>query len=196
VVVGHRCPCPQFESDWWQSVLLPAHWQKAAILSGISEGLLPITQRVDCGRSTDVTGWEPLKGAGQSPEVLEATRQEYQSRLAGLRVGGYPCRAFEELLALAQREGLRVCVVMMPEGPAMRSWYVAEPRRQLEEFVQATCARHDAALIDARDWLPEESFRDSHHLYPPGAQQFSRQLGAELARQLAGAVNVERDLSR
>jgi hypothetical protein len=34
-------------------------------------------------------------------------------------------------------------------------------------------------LIDARTWVPDEEFRDAHHLLCPGAERFTDRLGKE-----------------
>jgi hypothetical protein len=36
-----------------------------------------------------------------------------------------------------------------------------------------------AAVLDAREWMPEEDFADSHHLLAPGGRRFSVRLAEE-----------------
>ncbi|MGE3805206.1 MAG: hypothetical protein AB7K24_11085 [Gemmataceae bacterium] len=174
------------DAEWWSTVLLPAYHQRATIMSKLYPSLLQPIYRRDWGQAGDDTGWEPLKGSGQSPAVLAATRGEFEPKLAQLAPGGLPARAFAETLTLARQAGCAVVVVFMPEGPAMRSWYRPESAGQLEQLVRTECARVGASVIDARAWLPEESFRDSHHLYPPGAAEFGQRFGAALAARLHG----------
>ena len=47
------------------------------------------------------------------------------------------------------------------------------------------CGRLDLTDFQAREWMPEEAFLDSHHLLPESAAQFSRRLGAALVPLIA-----------
>jgi hypothetical protein len=42
--------------------------------------------------------------------------------------------------------------------------------------LKAFVATLDAEVIDAREWLPDEQFRDSHHMFTAGAEAFTDRL--------------------
>ena len=83
-------------------------------------------------------------------------------------------------------------LVLMPEGPSFRALYPARAWPEVRAWVGSLSARQAAPLVDARAWLPEEEFLDSHHLLPGGAARFTRRLGREfllpLLRRCGGAL--------
>ena len=87
-----------------------------------------------------------------------------------------------------------MALVLMPEGPAFRSWYSPEALRDAKNWVEQLGRDNDAPVIDAREWLAkEEDFTDSVHLVWDGANRFTDRLGQEiiipLLRNQSGAVN-------
>jgi hypothetical protein len=93
-------------------------------------------------------------------------------------------RALRDLLAEAKAHNVRAVLVRTPEGATFRSWHPPERRSELDAYVRALAADFAVPVIDARDWLEESEFYDSHHMLQSGADAFTarfvRELGAAL----------------
>jgi hypothetical protein len=123
------------------------------------------------------------------PRALRQAFREHGATLAAFRVGAEHVRDAEELLADVRDAGATAVVLVMPEGPAFRSWYRPGAWEEFEAALRGLCSRGGAAFVSARDWLDEEAFSDSHHLRVAGAEHFSRRFGAEvLLPALRGSV--------
>ncbi len=118
-----------------------------------------------------------------SPEVcqqcLRIAREQYRDVLRGFRLGGSAPRALRDFLELCRREDITRRLVIMPEGAEFRAMYPPEVWRQIEDFLAQLSRDCDAPLIDARLWLADEQFLDSHHPLPCGAVIFSERLARE-----------------
>src|SRR5262249_35831439 len=97
----------------------------------------------------------------------------------GFRVGGPPCQSLRELLELSRREGIDAALVLMPEGTEFRSWYPSGAWASVQSFLTDLSREYAAPIINAREWVPDTDFLDSHHLLPRGANTFTTRLGRE-----------------
>ncbi len=180
-----------WRADWWQAWPVPCHTHRFAIMSRLAPGLLPSQVRLDWFRGADDTGWVKPPWPDVTPEryraALERTRVEYAYYLNGFRLGGPSPPALREMLDLCREERLPATLVLMPEGSDFRGWYSAAAWGQVEGFLAELRADYGVGVVDARAWVPDEEFADSHHLTPKGAERFSERLGREvLAPQFAG----------
>ena len=72
----------------------------------------------------------------------------------------------------------------MPEGPTFRSFYSPDARAEIDRCLEQVCKDFHVPLVDARGWMPETAFFDSHHLLPPGAVTFTQRLEREVLNPL------------
>jgi hypothetical protein len=154
---------------------------RLGILNALAPALLPRSE------ATGATLAERLR-PDPFPETLpEEVRQmareyaqvQYSGTLAEFRLGGRGCRALRELLASARQGGVRAALVLMPEGPAFRSWYPPHVWPEVQGWVERAAREERALVVNAREWIGEEAFTDSHHLLPGGARKFTERLGRE-----------------
>ena len=99
--------------------------------------------------------------------------------LANYHPGGPACEALRELLTLCRDRNIPVRMVLMPEGGDFRSWFPQPGLERLMVFLNTTGAEFNAPLVNAREWLPDEHFYDSHHMFAAGAEAFSDRLVRE-----------------
>lgn len=85
-------------------------------------------------------------------------------------------RTMNEILELCRREGIHVVVLLTPEGSEFQSWYSAESLRVLDSYCTELRRRYGVEIVDARNWLAEEDFIDSHHCHLRGAEKFTNLL--------------------
>ena len=95
--------------------------------------------------------------------------------------------AIRESVDLCRANGAEVRFLLTPEGPGFRAAYAAGARESFESFVQRFAAELQVEVIDARDWLTDDDFSDSHHPLAGGASKFTARFSREiLARWVAG----------
>jgi hypothetical protein len=172
-------------ADWWRAAVVPIYAHRVVILSELLPVLLPRPLRVECCRDMDDSGWLSLRLAPQyltaehRRRTLEETREEWAPVLRRLTTGGQGMRALRELLTLADREGMASAMVLMPEGPVLRGCYPPATWKRVYASLEALGREFRSPIINARDWVGEDDFTDSHHLLPGGATKFTERLGRE-----------------
>jgi hypothetical protein len=131
----------------------------------------------------------PVVSAERTAALLQWTRDGYVPPLQQFAIKPEATRAYDELLCECRRDGVPVVLVLTPEGDLFRSWY---PPRALAE-IDAWCAdihwRQGVQVVDARRWLAEEDFVDSHHVVLRGMRKFTVRLNDEVLRPM-----VEREM--
>jgi hypothetical protein len=93
-------------------------------------------------------------------------------------------RATRDLLDLCRREGIGVALFLSPEGSSFRQLYSAEARAAVERFCAGLSRDFKVPVVDARNWLPDSAFSDSHHTLLAGARTFTQRLGREVIQPL------------
>jgi hypothetical protein len=185
IVIRHGFAADQVQERWWKSVLLPAYTLRFQLLSRISASWLPWQVRFDWSRGADECGW----GAMMNQAVNLQDRQkgiaraygEYAPVLADLKPGGPAVGALRELLAHCKDCGIPVRLVLMPEGSEFRRLYPPHVTDRLTRFLaELTAEAGVPPVVDARAWLPDEHFYDSHHMLAAGAVAFSDRLTREV----------------
>jgi len=90
-------------------------------------------------------------------------------------------RAFRDTIREATDHGIRVVLLRSPEGPLFRSWYSPEAQARFDEYIARVSREHGVPVLDARLWLDEEDFYDSHHALKPGAEKFTLRFTKEMS---------------
>jgi hypothetical protein len=140
----------------------------------------------------DPWGWVAVRAEASSPAGVQRTARDFQQTLQYAAVAPRQAKALRHALSLCRREKLPVAILLMPEGPAFRSWYAPETKAHWDTFLHNLCREYGVQLIDAREWLPsEDSFVDSHHLVPEGARAFTRRLTREVIQELLREAKAE-----
>ncbi len=173
---------------WWQAALVPAYGLRFNILSRVLPRWLPLHLRQNWAGATDVSGWRPYftNAAGRHDRArsIEIMREKFSPYLAGFRLGGPTCAALRELLGLCRAEGIPASLVLMPEGTDFRSWYTPRAWGQIQAFLDGLRAEFGVAVVNAREWVADDGFSDSHHLLEAGSTAFTDRLGDEVIRRL------------
>ncbi|MGL6072879.1 MAG: DUF1574 family protein [Fimbriiglobus sp.] len=182
----------QVRDRYWRSALFPVSNLRFQLVSRLIPSWLPFQFRFDWSRGADDHGW----GATPVQVVDPATREkslaranaEYAPLLADYTPEGEACRALEAILDECQRRKIPVRLVLMPEGPTFRSWFPEVGYARLLAYLGKLARDKGVSLLVAREWLTEDAFYDSHHMFAAGAEDFSRRLAREV---LAPALRAE-----
>ncbi|HZY83656.1 MAG TPA: hypothetical protein VFE78_02390 [Gemmataceae bacterium] len=168
--------------DWLMARLAPAYGFRQDLQSVLSP---PGTVLRPVYLPHDPWGWrlpEPL-----TPELIAGVRgvahSLYPESLRRFRLGEGECRAMRGLLDLCRQEHVPVVLVLTPEGSGFRAWYSPEARAAPRRLLAELRAAYGVRVLDATEWLPDDSFLDGHHVTPAGAAAYTERLLAEL-RQL------------
>jgi len=92
-------------------------------------------------------------------------------------------RALRDLLAEGRQYNIQVVFLLMPDHSVVRSWY-ASIQGQFLPYLRRLSVEHQAPIVDARTWQPDEDIPDCAHLSPKGARAFSERFGRDVYRPL------------
>ena len=109
-----------------------------------------------------------------------AVRAEYSDELARMVVRPGADRALRDTLAEAADRGVQAVLMRSPEGQAFRSWYDPAGLARFDDYLNGVARTFGVPVIDARDWLAETDFFDSHHPLRRGGDKFTARLAREL----------------
>jgi hypothetical protein len=168
-------------SEWREATCNPWSGFRFQLLARVEPKWLPpgiVQHRADIGESGGWGPWDPVLPAIRAQRV-EEVKQAYGSQLHALRFEGPHVKAFEELLRECESDGVRVIVVAPPEGSEFRSLYPPEALDRLAEFEERLRREFGIRVLDARMWLPDEAFADSHHVLRAYAGPYTRRLAVD-----------------
>lgn len=175
--------------DWWRMQCMPCFALRFALLSRCAPGWPPWRARRDIWQDLDRSGWmiypHTILNAMEQRRAREFARGQYAPAFADFRITSVADRPLRDLLALCRRQGIKATLLLMPEGPEFQSWYPPHAWAEVDAYLACLSREYDATRIDARSWLPETAFFDSHHLHPDGATAFTQCLARELPKLVA-----------
>jgi hypothetical protein len=170
--------------NWCLTRLTPCYTHRIGIVTRYAHNLLPLEDRPHDWRRMDCSGWKPYPREAVNPvryrQGVEHARREYAGPLCHFHISTGPDRALREMLAISRRRNIRALLLLMPEGSEFRSWYPPGSRSLIVRYLAALSLEYGVAIIDARKWMADRYFFDSHHLLPRGATQFTQRLGEQV----------------
>lgn len=173
-------------SRWLEARLVPWYTNRFHLLSRF----MPSWVNQDDGpdrhwRKLDPEGWLALyQTATSESRRLGAERESaaYEAQFEHFRITDRANRALRDALALCQSQGTEVILILMPEGGEFRSWYTPEARQLGRSYLAQLAEEFAVPVIDARAWMADADFCDSHHLLAGAATAFSKRFGREVLR--------------
>jgi hypothetical protein len=180
-VCRYGFPSAETRGEWREATFNPWFGFRFQLLARIQPKWLPpgiVQHRRDIGETGGWGPWDPVPPEIARQRVAEV-KEAYGSQLHAIHLSGPHVEAFEELLRECRRDGVRVAVVLPPEGSEFRSWYPPHVQVALDQFVNRLRTDHGVVVLDARSWLPDEAFVDSHHVVRSWAGPYSRRLARE-----------------
>jgi hypothetical protein len=182
-VVAHGYPVDKFRegeriADW-----APIYGLRLPLLGRYFSSWSPWNLRFDSSRNSDETGWMRPVFDPVTPEQYERgvdwAGKEYAAVLQTLRLDGPAAASVGKAIAACRSANVPVHAIILPEGTAFRAMYPPKALAMLSAFTQPL----DCPLIDARLWLSDDSFSDSHHMVSAGSREFTRRLGETILQQ-------------
>ncbi len=171
-------------SEWIEAQVAPSYAHRSALLSRFGRAWVVEKAGADHTiRSLDRRGWwspRTTTDADYDRAVLARMLAHYTPILAKFETRERPDRALRATLDLCHREQIEATVVFLPEGDLFRKCYPPEALTKIDVYLDRLRRDYGVAVIDARDWVAEAAFMDSHHLFPEGAARFTARLGAAM----------------
>jgi hypothetical protein len=184
---------------WGLNRLVPCFSFRFRILSSLApEWLPPSSREYDFANAHDRQGWlstAPAVSAARQSRMLQEARKEYHALLHDLTIHQSADRALRELLKLCRSRGIRVALYIMPEGNVFQSWYSPVAKSTVDMYLNVLCREFHVPFIDARDWIDEREFYDSHHLMRRGAREFSKRMGQVALQDIVAHPECKRALA-
>lgn len=174
----------ELRRKWAAIQWLPWYYQRHNLQNNFFRKWVPQHQRGGVWELTDRHGWEGNLserhgGGAYTPEVqLQSARHNLRAMHLSPIDETFP-RAYREVLATCQREKIAVVMVNMPQTNCFRREIEPELKARVEARFGALSRDSGVPIIDAREWVPDDGFRDAFHLIPPGSEIFSRRLERE-----------------
>ncbi len=185
---------------WGLGRLLPCYRHPAELRALAGLGNPAWGGAADYPGPLDGHGWHPRPDDISPEERQRATAMalgQYDAFCASPQVAAEPVRALEALLERCRREGIPVELVLMPEGKAFRALYTPEITTALKGLFARLQERWGVTIVNARDWVDDAGFWDTHHMLVSGARQFTEHFGREpLARALRALSRRTRDAEK
>jgi hypothetical protein len=170
---------------WLEAFVVPSYSYRSAMFGRYAPAWVTGTPAADHTlRNLDRWGfWSPRAEAlPEFDHVLRARMLEhYRPILAEAEMRAAPDRALRAILDICRRQRIRASVVFLPEGDAFRNCYPPGTLTKVDDYLRRIQRECHVSLIDARTWVGESAFMDSHHLFPVGATVFTARLGREIA---------------
>jgi hypothetical protein len=185
VVIRHGFDAEKVHDRYWRTTLLPAYALRFQLMSRLSPSWVPVHLQTRWSQDADECGWGKMQNQTITPpdrqKGIARAYAEYAPVLADLHPGGPAAGALRELLGLCKERHIPVRLVLLPEGSEFRRMYPAPVQDRLKTFFDELTAEAGLPpVVDARGWLADEAFFDSHHMFAAGAEAFSDRLAREV----------------
>jgi hypothetical protein len=182
-VVQRYSAAADLRRTWGLDCWLPAYRHRLTMLNYLAHPLVPCEDQIPTwGGAIDDRFWAalPPRQPDDLRQHLHQVKAQFGPELKRFAPGPSSLQAFEELLQLLHREGIRATVVLTPQGRTMRSLYPAEALQRFVTRLSQLTRQYDGAFLNAFDWLEEDKFGDSIHATVAGAELFSTRLAGEV----------------
>src|SRR5262249_18261809 len=126
----------------------------------------------------EANGWMVSEGrAWDTPQrkekVVAESKRGFFPLLQLFRIDPRADRATRAVLDTCRARGIPVLLLLMPEDSEFRSWYTRQGEERLQAYLGELKQTYGVRVTDARAWLGDDVFFDSHHLNLSGARKLS-----------------------
>lgn len=176
---------PSYAGDWLQARAASVYDSRFTVRSWLCPAWVPWSERHDyVWTNTDAGGWlemppatDPAAARAHAAEVDGAAMRQFTVHPDG-------DRAIRQTLARCASETIGAAVVLMPEAAWFRELYRGDAEQRLRSYAATLERECGVPVIDARDWCPDDEFRDGSHLLAAGAARFTERYGRDVVSTL------------
>lgn len=187
-----------------QRLVWPPLRESTQISRLIRSGLFAIQQRWPLRQVRDRASFEIMPGEltpllEQNPKLVERWSEQelasFRNRLAADEFGGLDPRLYAHprhlsslryILEHGARQSPVVIALILPETAFVRE-QLTPPGDAAMHQVLREAASDRIHVVDRRERFPDADFADLYHMLPGPRVEFSREIGAEISKLLAGA---------
>jgi hypothetical protein len=181
-VCNYGFPAAETNKQWREATFNPWFGCRFHLLARAVRNWLPpgaVTYHPQAG---SLGGWNPWAPLTPSAAALASiwVRKTYEPELPSVKFTGPHMKAFEDLLNECKAAGIAVAVVVPPEGSTFRSWYPERVNAELEVLLDRLRRDYGILAVDARTWLDDRAFADTHHVLGDWAKPYTERLTREV----------------
>ena len=180
--VKYGYPEAETRKEWREATFNPWWGARFQLLARIKRLWLPtgvVTYQKDAGK---LGGWNPW--TAYPPHLyrqrVNEVKRAYEPQLQVINFAGPHVAAIEDLLRECKAAGVHVAMVIPPEGSEFRSWYPERVNVELKALIDRLRMTHGVLIADARQWLPDQAFADTHHVVRQWAKPYTERLVREV----------------
>jgi hypothetical protein len=179
VLRRYRLDRPHLARDVALAEVTPFYSRRCWLIHAVAPELLPGSPETTSALLERLAP-PPLPPLEQVPLWRETMRPALQSYVKTVTVGGRGYEALAELVRSCREVGVPAALMLIPEGPELRSWYGPGAWDPFQAWLEQLSRDAAAPIFNAREWIDDENdFLDSHHLLPSGAARFTERLGRD-----------------
>jgi hypothetical protein len=172
---------PHVRRKWLCSAAVPLDHFRLNLVSELTPDLLTPEFRLG-DPNLDASGQARVDDQAPPPEIrargIDYARKEYAHSLQDFQPG--PAVVWlRELLNSSRADGVPAVMLLTPEGPAFRASYGPGVWQNVEQCLDRVVAETKTPMINARKWLGEDDFHDSHHPIRSAALRYTDRLARE-----------------
>jgi hypothetical protein len=165
---------------------LASEWAYARTRLSAPSRLLNIFDPLDDHRDLGPYGdWRAYDIQPATPELhqqrINAQRHMIGKNLKTIHARPGAARALADSMAMCREHGIELILLRTPEGPVVRSWYDPEKLAAFDQWIVELANQNNVRIVDARNWLTENDFKDSHHPTRDGAVKFTERFIREVS---------------
>lgn len=174
---------------WLRFQLVPWFWQRGILMSYFAPDWgKPEQFTENFWAETDEWGWRDVRALTHDRygRAVEWARPQVKEMVDGFALDPAAGRRVSDILERCREEVIPVSLLYLPESSDLRSWYSASMLEQTDAYLRSLEQRFAVPVVDARDWVADQYFFDTHHLGADGAAVFSQQLAEATGVPVAG----------
>jgi hypothetical protein len=176
-------PPPDAVWGWCLAQAFPWSSRRLQFMTEYAIAWVPGEYRTELGwANLDAFGWAGIPfetSEADRRRRIEKDRKSHEPSLRWFRLSPASDRALREMLTWCRSEGIPAGLILMPEHSAFRSWYPPATWTEIAAYLARISREFHVPLIDARFWVDDADFWDSHHLLVGGATVFTRRFQTE-----------------
>lgn len=170
LMVKHGFSASQTRGEWWRATLNPWSSYRFVVLGKLRPAWVPVPVAATAtAPNFDGRGWQgfdadPSVGAQQCVEQRRQAMIGFKSTMDKVTFQGQTAVALRELLRVTKANGIRTLLVCMPEASEFRALMPQQAEASLQRMLADLKSEFGTHVIDARTWVPDESFSDPLHV--------------------------------
>ncbi len=132
---------------------------RTELIRAVFPRLLPGQDNATWAMACDEYGMIPQRhkavSAAHHQAALQVARRDFYEIIQEFRLGGPGLAGLDAMLQACQEQGVAAVLVVMPEGPELRSWYRQHASQEILAALDDLARRRRSRVLNGWAWMPE-----------------------------------------